>query len=123
MIRQLDPVVCARVRSALAIPGVASAIEEIVFNSVDAGASSIDVSFDLPAMKFSVCDNGRGMTADDLAVVGQRYHTSKIHQVEDLSSVTTYGFRGEALASLATMATVSITAQDASSDQSMEKVR
>lgn len=64
------------------------------------------VRMDLEAFKVQVLDNGTGMDADNLDRLGNRYHTSKCYRVEDLDNLRCYGFRGEALASLVSLATL-----------------
>jgi len=88
-----------------------SCVKELLENALDAGASSIEVKV---AGKggldsISVKDNGSGMSPDDLACCALRHHTSKLTAFDDLTKLTTYGFRGEALASLCAIADVRIT--------------
>ncbi|XP_069118087.1 uncharacterized protein [Argopecten irradians] len=99
-IQPLSPGVRSYLRTGVALSSVAQCMEELVLNSVDAGATCIAVRIDLSCFKIQVVDNGTGMTQGQLELVGQRYHTSKCHSVEDLSQLRHYGFRGEAIASL-----------------------
>ncbi|MCT4575395.1 MAG: DNA mismatch repair endonuclease MutL [Alphaproteobacteria bacterium] len=86
----------------------ASVIKELVENSIDAGATKIDVSVRNGGASFiSVSDNGCGMDKDDLSMSIQRHATSKMES-EDLFAINTFGFRGEALASISSIARVSI---------------
>lgn len=87
----------------------ASVVKELVENAVDAGASSIDVVItDSGRTLIQVIDNGSGMSADDAVLCFERHATSKIATAEDLAAIATYGFRGEALASIAAVAEVTL---------------
>ncbi|XP_024862302.1 DNA mismatch repair protein Mlh3 isoform X2 [Kryptolebias marmoratus] len=106
MIRCLPAEVQDKLRSGVAIPSLQQCVEELILNSVDAGATCVGVRMDLEAFKVQVIDNGSGMAAEDMARVGSRYHTSKCSSVEDLDDLKWYGFRGEALASIVSLATL-----------------
>ncbi|MHC4912298.1 MAG: DNA mismatch repair endonuclease MutL, partial [Planctomycetota bacterium] len=85
----------------------ASVVKELVENSIDAGATSITVSMGDGGRKLiSVTDNGCGMDDDDLALAFESHATSKIRTSKDLQGISTLGFRGEALASIASVAQV-----------------
>ena len=87
----------------------ASVVKELVENAVDAHATQITVSVtDAGRTLIQVTDNGCGMSPDDAVVCFERHATSKISSAEDLGSILTYGFRGEALASLAAVAEVTL---------------
>ena len=79
----------------------AAALKELIENSLDAGATRIEVSVEETALSFTVRDDGGGMAEDDLLLSVERYATSKISEFEDLSRLRTRGFRGEALAAIA----------------------
>eukprot|EP01105_Mastigella_eilhardi_P004341 TRINITY_DN1577_c0_g1_i6.p1 TRINITY_DN1577_c0_g1~~TRINITY_DN1577_c0_g1_i6.p1 ORF type:complete len:548 (-),score=109.29 TRINITY_DN1577_c0_g1_i6:703-2277(-) len=83
------------------LPSLTAAITECVLNSIDAGATRVQVSVDAPALSFEVADNGRGISAGDMRMLGERFATSKLGSVQQLAAVATHGFRGEAVASLA----------------------
>ena len=100
MIQRLGSDVISELRSGVALSGLSQCVEELVLNSVDAGSSSITVDVNIPTMFLEVSDNGSGMRQSDLKNVGQRYFTSKCHSLHDLHNANSYGFRGEALASL-----------------------
>jgi len=85
----------------------ASVVKELVENSIDGGATKITVSVEDGGRKLiSVADNGCGIDADDLAVAFESHTTSKIKTSLDLQNISTLGFRGEALASIASVAQV-----------------
>ncbi|XP_059160335.1 uncharacterized protein LOC131943953 [Physella acuta] len=100
MIRQLPDDVRAALRTGVALSSFSQAVEELVLNSIDAGASSVAVRVDLQLYKIQVIDNGCGITLDQFPLVGERYATSKCAKLEDLKKLKYFGYRGEALASL-----------------------
>lgn len=84
-----------------------SVVKELMENAVDAGADQISVTVtDAGRTLIQVIDNGCGMSADDAVLCFERHATSKIATAEDLQEITTFGFRGEALASIAAVADV-----------------
>lgn len=87
----------------------ASVVKELVENAVDAGAEQISVIIkDSGRTMIQVIDNGKGMNPDDAVLCFERHATSKIATAEDLEDITTFGFRGEALASIAAVAEVTL---------------
>lgn len=87
----------------------ASVVKELVENAVDAGAEQISVIIkDSGRTLIQVIDNGKGMNPDDAVLCFKRHATSKIATAEDLEDITTFGFRGEALASIAAVAEVTL---------------
>ena len=85
----------------------ASVVKELLENAVDAGADQISVTVtDAGRTLIQVIDNGSGMSPDDAVLCFERHATSKIATAEDLQEITTFGFRGEALASIAAVADV-----------------
>ncbi|XP_062351125.1 DNA mismatch repair protein Mlh3 isoform X1 [Cinclus cinclus] len=106
MIKRLVEDVRARLRSGVTVNSLGQCVEELVLNSIDAKATCVAIRVDLEAFKIQVVDNGSGMGKEDLKAIGKRYFTSKCSSVRDLENLTFYGFRGEALASIANMASV-----------------
>lgn len=84
----------------------AAVVKELTENSIDAGASKIIVDIKNNARSIRVADNGKGMSSEDLDLAFKRHATSKIENIEDLNSLATNGFRGEALASIAAISKV-----------------
>ncbi|XP_019712949.1 DNA mismatch repair protein Mlh3 isoform X1 [Hippocampus comes] len=106
MIKCLSEEIRVKLRSGVAVPSLQQCVEELILNSLDAGATCVSVRMDLEAFKVQVIDNGAGMSAEDMACVGNRYHTSKCHSLGDLDELRYYGFRGEAIASIVALATL-----------------
>ncbi|CAE6417794.1 unnamed protein product [Rhizoctonia solani] len=100
-IKSIDRESVHRITSGQVVTDLQTAVKELVENSLDAGASSIEVRFkDQGLTSFEVIDDGSGIDKANYAAVARKHHTSKISQLSDLLSVQTFGFRGEALASL-----------------------
>uniref|UniRef100_A0AAR2K803 Histidine kinase/HSP90-like ATPase domain-containing protein n=1 Tax=Pygocentrus nattereri TaxID=42514 RepID=A0AAR2K803_PYGNA len=104
MIKTLSKEVQAKLRSGIAIFSLQQCVEELVLNSIDAGATCVAVKIDIEACKVQVIDNGSGMGREDMEKVGMRYCTSKCGSLEDLDNLRFYGFRGEAIASIISFA-------------------
>ncbi|PKI83894.1 ATP-binding mismatch repair protein [Malassezia vespertilionis] len=106
-----------RIAGAQVVPDMRAAVKELVENALDAGATSIEVRFKEYGLEgIEVVDNGSGIARTDYVSLARKHHTSKIASFEDLGSVATFGFRGEALASLCSVSSVSVltaTDQDA----------
>ncbi len=109
LIQLLPDSVANQIAAGEVIQRPASALKELVENAVDAGASQITVNLrDAGKALLQVIDNGRGMSETDARMAFERHATSKISQADDLFRLRTLGFRGEALASVAAVAQVSL---------------
>ncbi len=116
-VRILSPQVASQIAAGEVVNRPASVIKELTENAVDAGADSIKVILtDAGRTSMQVIDNGCGMTPDDARTAFERHATSKIHESDDLFSLTTFGFRGEALPSIAAVAEVQLRTRTADSD-------
>ena len=101
-IKVLPQAVADKIAAGEVVERPAAAIKELVENSIDAGASEISIEIKNGGIKYiSVQDNGKGIPKDELEFAFIRHATSKISQKEDLESIHSLGFRGEALASIA----------------------
>ena len=88
----------------------ASVVKELLENSLDADASEISIIIEKGGHQLiQVRDNGHGISPDGLSQAFQRYTTSKISSIDDLFNIKTLGFRGEALASIASVSEISVT--------------
>ncbi len=95
----------------------ASVVKELMENSIDAGATAITATVEEGGRRLiSITDNGAGMDADDLATAFEAHATSKIREATDLNQISTLGFRGEALASIASVAQVRAVSRTPGSD-------
>jgi DNA mismatch repair protein MutL len=109
-IQTLSPMLANQIAAGEVIERPASAVKEIVENSLDAGATKIDLDIEQGGMRLiRVSDNGVGIHADDLLLSLQRHATSKIHLFDDLEKITSLGFRGEALASIGSVSRLILT--------------
>lgn len=109
----LDENTANRIAAGEVIERPASAVKELVENSIDAGATRIDVRLEEGGKRLiEVVDNGCGMSPEDAVLSLQRHATSKMRTAEDLFAIRTLGFRGEALPSIASVSHLTLTTKD-----------
>jgi len=109
MIKALSEDLQNKISAGEVVERPASVVKELIENSLDAGASEISIVIEKGGHNtIQVRDNGSGISSDDLPSAIKRFHTSKIETVSDLFSIETLGFRGEALASIASISEMSI---------------
>ena len=113
----LDETTINKIAAGEVVERPASVIKELIENSIDASATNIEVEIgDGGVAYMRLTDNGIGMTEEDARLAILRHATSKIQQVEDLFDIASLGFRGEALASIASVSHFSLTTRKADSD-------
>ncbi|XP_069471756.1 PMS1 protein homolog 1 isoform X7 [Ambystoma mexicanum] len=119
--QQLPPSTVRLLSSSQVITSVMNVVKELMENAIDANATSIDIKLENYGFdKIEIRDNGDGIKAVDTPVMAVQHYTSKITNHEDLESLVTYGFRGEALGSICTLAEVYITTKTADDDLSTQ---
>lgn len=100
-IKKLSSEAIKGLRTGVTAPSFVQIVEELAVNAVDAGATHVEVAINFNQFQIEVSDNGHGICINDLPLIGKRYCTSKCQSISNLNNdVSTYGFRGEALASL-----------------------
>ena len=110
VIKVLDEILANKIAAGEVVERCSSVVKELVENSIDAGSTEIKVELQGSGVKeIKVIDNGKGMDEEDAVTCFSRHATSKIYHEEDLYRIGTLGFRGEALASIASVSKVTLT--------------
>ena len=110
-IRILDEAVSNMIAAGEVVENPASMVKELLENSLDAGSTTIEIDIKRGGRDVKISDNGIGMSKEDLLLSVERHATSKISKKDDLYNLFTYGFRGEALSSIAAVSRISMSSR------------
>lgn len=113
----LDDLTINKIAAGEVIERPASVVKELVENSIDAGATNINIEIKNGGISYiRITDNGKGIMPDDMEIAFERHATSKIRSASDLETVKSMGFRGEALASVAAISKIEMISKTADND-------
>src|SRR5579862_9777395 len=112
LIRRMDKELATLIAAGEVVAGPASVVRELVDNALDAAASALSIEIENGGLRLiRVADDGRGMDAEDAQLCFERHATSKVATPKDLETISTLGFRGEALAAIAAVSRVRLETQ------------
>ncbi|KAG8260350.1 MAG: DNA mismatch repair endonuclease MutL [Candidatus Baumannia cicadellinicola] len=120
-IHRLSPQLINQIAAGEVVERPASVVKELIENSLDAGATRIDIEVELGGAKvIRIRDNGYGISKKDIVLAVARHTTSKISSIEDLECIKSMGFRGEALASISSVAHLNLTSRTAKQNEAWQ---